>query len=98
MCIYELITLKRPFSDMEAGHGGCRYVMKLLLGVRPKIPDTIPSECQKNMALCWHANPSMRPTFQHLKDHVESSLAKIEEKALQSSSSDQAPDKCEESS
>lgn len=97
MCMYELITLKRPFSDMEAGHGGCRYVMKLLLGARPQIPDTMPDECQKMMGLCWHVNPSMRPTFQSLIEHVTANLAKFEEKAreeLSSSDDHQAANEC----
>lgn len=43
-------------------------------GIRPVIPDSIPSELAELIQFCWDGDPKKRPPFQHIYDYLLNSF------------------------
>lgn len=63
MILLELVTMKKPFADLDDCSSGMTWVMRLMMGTRPPIPSDLDPQCQKMIAQCWHQDPAMRPSF-----------------------------------
>ena len=70
MTLYELATETRPFSDMDPSQSLCVWVMKLIMGSRPSLPDFLQTDCQAFINSCWHGDPSARPKFNEILTHL----------------------------
>jgi len=60
--LWELHTHKTPFKSMHA----LQVAQKVLQGMRPVIPEKCPPELSKLLEICWHAEPSVRPSFMEI--------------------------------
>ncbi|XP_078610283.1 uncharacterized protein LOC144881243 isoform X2 [Branchiostoma floridae x Branchiostoma japonicum] len=76
ICIWEVITEKRPYRDMAIG--GQEAIMKhVMKGQRPnrkQIPTEGPNELSffvHLMEICWHQDAQERPTFRALGEQVQ---------------------------
>lgn len=60
--LWELITRKMPFGDVEA------FSIPLLVsrGERPELYKDCPAEWKKLIKSCWHQKPQMRPSFKKI--------------------------------
>ena len=66
MMIYEISTEKRPFEDVEMGATICVAIMKVMMGMRPPIPERFNKRPCELMEMCWKAEPHLRPTFKEV--------------------------------
>lgn len=61
--LWELLTQKQPFSDIQRDFQIADAVM---LGARPPIPSDCPAGYKALMQACWHQKPQTRPTFDQI--------------------------------
>ena len=83
MTLYEIATETRPFSDMDPSQSLCVWVMKLIMGSRPPLPDFLQTDCQAFIQSCWHGDPSARPNFNEILAHLVEQIPKEQEKVRQ---------------
>lgn len=67
--IWELLTGKVPYSDMTPLQAAVGVVQN---GLRPEIPPQCPAQLADIMRLCWQRDPTVRPSFDVLKNKFES--------------------------
>lgn len=79
MVAYELTTGGQPFIDTDPSITLCKLIMKIMMGARPTVPNTLPVECQQNFNKCWDPSPSARPTFPALLQNCLKQLKKIQQ-------------------
>ena len=77
MVVYEIATGKKPFSDMDPCGNAMVWFMRVLMGTRPEIPHYFDQKCKDMIALCWHSNPSMRPSFKEFLAHCNAQINKV---------------------
>eukprot|EP00049_Salpingoeca_infusionum_P015489 m.302008 g.302008 ORF g.302008 m.302008 type:complete len:1197 (+) comp15885_c0_seq1:112-3702(+) len=61
MVAFEIATRQLPFDTTGASSFSLRQ--KILDGIRPSIPETVPQALQQLITSCWAAEPSARPPF-----------------------------------
>lgn len=66
--LWELLTGKVPYSDMTPLQAAVGVVQS---GLRPEIPPQCPAQLADVMRLCWQRDPSVRPSFDVLKNKFE---------------------------
>ncbi|XP_063724509.1 probable serine/threonine-protein kinase drkD [Symsagittifera roscoffensis] len=66
--LWEMLTREKPYEGM-----GLFQVMEGVAkkGLRPVIPGWVPKELTSLINLCWHAQPSQRPSFQEVLDILD---------------------------
>jgi serine/threonine protein kinase len=68
-CIH-LLTLKMPFDDIDNMGSEAAY-MALQNGRRPEPPKECPKELAALLRMCWHIDPSRRPSFIEICSELE---------------------------
>jgi serine/threonine protein kinase len=63
MLMYEIATSRLPFSNEPHD---IDLVNQICSGVRPKLPNNIPSFYTQLIQQCWDSNPSMRPSAEYI--------------------------------
>ena len=79
--LHEIITDKRPFADVDPCTNAMVWVMKLLMGTRPPLPQELEPSCKQMISRCWHQDPSMRPSFKEFLVHCEEKVRESTQKA-----------------
>jgi len=74
--LWELLTGKVPYSEMTPLQAAVGVVQS---GLRPEIPPQCPAQLADIMRLCWQRDPSVRPTFEVLKNKFEAMYEKSKE-------------------
>jgi len=65
--VWELLTRKRPFEGIEA-HEVLRLVRQ---GTRPPLPESDTGIHKELVQRCWAQNPTDRPSFQQILEHLK---------------------------
>lgn len=66
--VWELLTGEVPYSDMTPLQAAVGVVQQ---GLRPPIPARCPAALSDVIRLCWQRDPSVRPSFEVLKEKFE---------------------------
>ena len=75
MMIYEICTEKRPFEDVEMGTTMCVAIMKVMMGMRPPLPEKFQKRPCELMEMCWKAESRLRPTFKEVLTKIRQYIA-----------------------
>ena len=68
MTCAHLLSLKRPFGDMERMR---ELYTELMNGKRPELPSHYPEELVVLLRDCWDSNPKSRPSFMEICTRLE---------------------------
>lgn len=62
--MYYIWTRKCPYEDLEIN--SFALMERVRDGLRPSLPDTMPSELAKLLQSCWAADLGLRPNFKDI--------------------------------
>eukprot|EP00771_Trimastix_marina_P001927 gnl/Trimastix_PCT/3037.p1 GENE.gnl/Trimastix_PCT/3037~~gnl/Trimastix_PCT/3037.p1 ORF type:complete len:725 (-),score=71.40 gnl/Trimastix_PCT/3037:37-2076(-) len=65
--LWELVTRQIPFGHLRP----IQVISEVVRGTRPEIPLTCPVDVASLMEDCWHADPTMRPSFDEVVDRLK---------------------------
>ncbi|QHN71166.1 serine/threonine protein kinase [Mollivirus kamchatka] len=68
--MWEVITGKRPYADLDIGRCG----MAVVAGERPPLPQKCRRALVDIMTRCWHADPDQRPSMEEVTDDLRMML------------------------
>jgi serine/threonine protein kinase len=60
MTVYEIVTGTRPFADIRSP---ANIMFKVVSGVRPMLPESVPRQLRSLIMTCWSQNPNDRLLF-----------------------------------
>ena len=66
MLLYELLTLNKPFSDLDTTITFIGLARMVTEGRRPVIPDYVSEDWQTLITRCWAPDPDDRPTMREV--------------------------------
>ena len=61
--IFEVITALKPYQNITSIP---KFYMDVVKCLRPKIPNSVPTQYKELMVQCWDKNPNKRPTFKEI--------------------------------
>jgi serine/threonine protein kinase/TPR repeat protein len=67
MVVYRLLCGRRPFADVTSLFDLRERVVG---GIRPEIPEDVPTPYRDLIESCWQANPGDRPSFSFIVDRI----------------------------
>eukprot|EP01103_Thecamoeba_quadrilineata_P020201 TRINITY_DN8549_c0_g1_i1.p1 TRINITY_DN8549_c0_g1~~TRINITY_DN8549_c0_g1_i1.p1 ORF type:complete len:644 (-),score=80.64 TRINITY_DN8549_c0_g1_i1:39-1970(-) len=69
MCIYETITRKLPYEELEFDF---QVMESIIRGYRPILPDKLPTEVHELLVACWQPDPKHRYSFAEILPRLKS--------------------------
>ncbi|CAI2165325.1 3043_t:CDS:2, partial [Funneliformis geosporum] len=77
MIMWECASNRKPFADIEHD-----LIVKIINGLRPKVPKDTPEWLAELMRKCWHSDPSKRPSITMIRttlknNYKDDSLSEI---------------------
>jgi serine/threonine protein kinase len=66
--LWVLYTQKQPYTNFDHSWDVAQFVIE---GNREKIPKDCPPDFRTLIELCWSQDPTERPTFQYIVEHLE---------------------------
>lgn len=68
--VYEMLSGKKVFDEDFS----MKTIFKVISGMRPTIPDSIPEVYRNLIHACWHSDVEARPTFDEIYNTIKNNL------------------------
>lgn len=79
MIAYEIVTGKRPFSELGQNISPFTLTTKIVNGYRPSFDGAVTEKMKQLISKCWSQNPKERPTFHEIFEKLSSDMTYFNE-------------------